>query len=160
MIALLALGVAVAQLPNNALIGTTTYDTCSPSNVTACFDGGCASTGCVLSEPQCDSGYQHTLQMITLTANECTAHTWTWRCAAETTTTVTTTTATTTVTTTTPTTTATTTPKLLKTTNDSDKGKLAWYWIVVIALAAFIVLGCMCIACVVKSQNRRTHAMG
>lgn len=174
MIALLTLGAAVAQLSDNALVGTTTHNTCSPSNATACFDGGCASTGCILPEPQCNSGYRHTLQMVTLTAGECTAHTWTWRCTA--TTTTPTTTATTTATTTpstTPTSTTTTTtktetttttdtattPKLLEAANGSNENKLAWYWILAIALATFIVLGCLYFACGFKAQNRRTHAM-
>jgi len=174
MLALITLAV-VAQLPDDALVETTTHDTCSLSNTTAsCFVGGCASTTCVVPEPRCASGHQHTLRMVTLTVGGCTAHTWTWRCAATTTTATTTptttatttptTTATTTTATTTPTTTATTTPtttiKAVLETNNDSKNRLATHWIVVIVVGGIVLLSCIFYAGVSKSNApRKTHAM-
>jgi len=153
MLALITLAV-VAQLPDDALVETTTHDTCSLSNTTAsCFVGGCASTTCVVPEPRCASGHQHTLRMVTLTVGGCTAHTWTWRCAA-----------TTTTATTTPTTTATTTPtttiKAVLETNNDSKNRLATHWIVVIVVGGIVLLSCIFYAGVSKSNApRKTHAM-
>lgn len=167
MIALIALATAIGQLPNEAFLGTSTHDTCSPpSNTTrVCFeDDGHAGTVCELPEPLCASGYQYAPRLITQTAypSLCSTYTWTWRCLAVTTTPTTTatttpstsatTTPTTSVTTTPPTTTTTTTTTTATTTtatvpdvsqtNDKkeEEKSLSWFWIAVIVLAGAIVL--------------------